>query len=242
MTEEQCSLIDAWQAHAREWIAWARRPGFDSYDVFHRDLFLPLVPPPGRLTVEVGCGEGRVCRDLEARGHRVLAVDLSPAMAQAAATHPDHPVPVVVADATVLPLPSASVDCVVSFMAMHDTDDMPAAVAEIGRVLAPGGRLVLAIVHPLNSAGDFTDTGGEQSGWPYVITGSYLEPARLHDTFSRDGLTMTFNGEHRPLQAYTEALYAAGLLIERLREPTTCEPARPWRRIPLFLHIVAVRP
>jgi hypothetical protein len=63
----------------------------------------------------------------------------------------------------------------------------------------------------------------------------------VRDTFSRDGLTMTFNAEHRPLQAYTEALAAAGLVIERLREPTNDDPAKPWCRIPLFLHIVAVK-
>jgi hypothetical protein len=31
-------------------------------------------------------------------------------------------------------------------------------------------------------------------------------------------------------------------LIERIREPTDPEPARPWRRIPMFLHILAVKP
>ena len=39
-----------------EWIAWARTPGHDSYEKFHRDAFLPLIPRPGRLTVDVGCG------------------------------------------------------------------------------------------------------------------------------------------------------------------------------------------
>jgi len=39
-----------------EWIAWAGTPGHDSYEKFHRDAFLPLIPRPGRLTVDVGCG------------------------------------------------------------------------------------------------------------------------------------------------------------------------------------------
>jgi hypothetical protein len=43
------------------------------------------------------------------------------------------------------------------------------------------------------------------------------------------------------LQAYTEALADAGLLIERLRKPADPDPSRSWRRIPMFLHIVAVR-
>jgi 2-polyprenyl-3-methyl-5-hydroxy-6-metoxy-1,4-benzoquinol methylase len=87
------SLGDHWDVQAGRWIAWARAPGHDSYWQFHREAFLPLVPVPGRLTVDIGCGEGRLSRDLQAAGHRVLAVDHSLAMARAAATHPAAPVP-----------------------------------------------------------------------------------------------------------------------------------------------------
>jgi hypothetical protein len=75
---------------------------------------------------------------------------------------------------------------------------------------------------------------------PFVVSGSYLQPSRNSDTFSRDGLTMTFNGAHRPIQDYTEALAGAGFVIERLREATNPDPARPWVRVPLFPHIVAI--
>jgi SAM-dependent methyltransferase len=236
VTDRELSLAQAWDSHAQEWIAWARAPGHDSYENFHRDLFLPLVPPPGRLTVDVGCGEGRVSRDLRGLGHRVLAVDRSPAMSRAAATHPSEPVPAMVADATRLPLPTGSADCAVAFMSLHDIDDMPAAVKEIARILAVGGHLVLATVHPINSAGEFAR---DEPDNPFVINGSYLHPGRNCDSFSRDGLTMTFNGAHRPIQAYTEALAEAGFVIERLREPTSPDPASNWVRIPLFLNIVA---
>jgi SAM-dependent methyltransferase len=237
--ESELALGEGWDRHAQEWIAWARS-GLDSYETFHRDAFLPLIPQPGRLTVDVGCGEGRVSRDLRCLGHRVLAFDLSLAMTRAAATHPKDPVPAAVADATRLPVATGAADCVVAFMSLHDIDQMPAAVGEIARILGPGGRLVLAIVHPINSAGRFT---GEQpdAERPFVIDGSYLRPARYVDTVSRDAMTVTFHGEHRPLQAYTEALADAGLVIERLREPTNPDLARPWHRVPLFLNIVAAR-
>jgi SAM-dependent methyltransferase len=230
-------LGEGWQRHADEWITWART-GLDSYDTFHRDAFLPLIPPPGRLTVDVGCGEGRVSRDLRALGHRVLAVDLSLAMTRAAATHPEHPVPAVVADATRLPLASVAADCAVAFMSLHDIDHMPAAIREIARILAVGGRLIIAIVHPINSAGHFTGDKADP-GRPFVIEGSYLKHERYVDTVASNGLTVTFHGEHRPLHAYTEALADAGFVIERLREPTNPDPAKPWHRVPLFLDIVA---
>ena len=52
------SLSDAWEREANAWIKWARAPGHDSYWRFHRDQFLAIVPPPGRLTLDLGCGEG----------------------------------------------------------------------------------------------------------------------------------------------------------------------------------------
>jgi SAM-dependent methyltransferase len=144
----------------------------------------------------------------------------------------------VVADATRMPLATGAADCAVAFMSLHDIDRMPAAIGEIARILAVGGHLVIAIVHPINSAGHFTGDKAD-AGRPFVIDGSYLQPERYVDTVTSDGLTVTFHGEHRPLQAYTEALAYAGLLIERLREPTNPDPAKPWHRVPLFLDIVA---
>lgn len=238
MTVPARPLGQAWDSHAGEWITWARLPGVDSYDQFHRDEFLSLIPGPGRLTVDVGCGEGRVSRDLQTMGHRVLAVDLSLAMSRAAATHPVAPVPAVVADAARLPLTTGAADCAVAFMSLHDIDHMSAAIQEIARILTVGGQLVMAIVHPINSAGSFTADKAD-AGRPFIITDSYLHPRRYVDAVTRDGLTVTFHGEHRPLQAYTEALTGAGFVIARLREPTNPDPAKPWRRVPLFLNIVA---
>jgi hypothetical protein len=52
---------------------------------------------------------------------------------------------------------------------------------------------------------------------------------------------MTFHSFHRPLADYSRALESAGLLIEAIREVTNEDPANRWHRIPLFLHLRAVR-
>src|SRR5438093_100084 len=108
------SLRDAWERHADQWAAWARTPGHDSYWRFHRRRFLGLLPPPGRLTLDVGCGEGRVGRDLVALGHTVVAVDASPTLARLAATHDASPLRVALADAARLPVRDACVDLAVA--------------------------------------------------------------------------------------------------------------------------------
>ena len=236
-------LREAWDAEAQAWIAWVRRPGNDSYDKFHRDQFLALVPPPGRLTVDLGCGEGRVARDLAARGHTVIGFDGSPALVEAARTFVP-PVDAKVADAAELPLAAASADLVVAFMLLHDVDDLDGVAREIARVLEPGGRLCLAVVHPNNSCGRFDDDAADA---PFRIDGSYLGRFDYSDRIERDGLAMSFHSRHRPMADYFAAFGAVGLRVETLREPpvpdlaATSPAAKRWQRIPLFMHMLARR-
>jgi SAM-dependent methyltransferase len=238
------SLRDAWEEHAEAFIAWAREPGHDSYWRFHRDAFLSLVPAAGRRTLDLGCGEGRLSRDLKARGHDVVGIDASPTMV-AAARDMDPEIETHLADAAALPFADGAFDCVAAFMSLQDVDDLRGAIRESARVLEPGGRLCVATVHPINSAGRFLS---DDPASPLVIEGSYLEPFRYEEKVERDGLEMTFISDHRPLQAYTEALADTGLLIERVREPAMPESgmvgerSRRWQRIPLFLHARAVKP
>jgi SAM-dependent methyltransferase len=230
------SMRRAWDEHAASWIRWARAPGHDTYWRFHRARFFELVPPPGRLTLDLGAGEGRVARDLRARGHRVVEIDGSPAMASASAAAGGL---AAVGDLASLPIAAGAADLAVAFMALQDVDDMPAALAEAGRVLVPDACLVLAIVHPINSAGGFEQdaTGGE----PFVIRHSYFVPRRFREDVERDGLSMRFVGEHRSLQDYACGLEAAGFTIEALREVTEPDPQDRWSRIPLFLDLRARR-
>ena len=235
------NLADSWEAQARQWIRWARQPGHDSYWQYHRDQFLELLPSPGRRTVDVGCGEGRLTRHLKEMGHSVIGIDASPSLV-AAAREMDPSMDIRIADATALPLDDASADLAIAFMSLHDVDAMPTAVREIARILEPGGKVCLAIVHPINSAGHFAQATADA---PFLIERDYLRPFQYSDTIERDGLTMTFHSLHRPLEAFFRALQEAGFLVEALREPSVPdhaiarEASRRWQRVPLFLHLRA---
>jgi SAM-dependent methyltransferase len=237
-------LATAWETSARGFIAWAREPGHDSYWLYHRDLFLELLPPPGRLTLDIGCGEGRLSRDLKTAGHTVFGIDASPTMVEHA-KEADPAIEVHLADAARLPFPTGFADLAVAFMSLQDIDDAGGAIREAGRVLEPGGRFCLAIVHPFASAGVFESAEPDA---PFVIEGSYLERRRYRDTVERDGFKVTFESEHRAISWYADALAAADFLIERLVEVPIPEKAvsaprnRRWQRLPLFLHIRALRP
>lgn len=237
---ERMDLSDAWEAEATRWVEWARRPDHDTYWKFHRDRFLELLPPPDGTLLDVGCGEGRLPRDLAARGYTVIGIDASPTLI-AAAREADPGGDYRVADGSALPLPDGSMGIVTAFMSLHDIDDMAGAVREMARVLIPRGRVCAAIVHPINSAGRFE---AQTPDADFVIRDSYFEQRRYADTVERDGLAMTFSSVHRPLQAIFGAFEAAGLLVERLIEiaDTTDPPGDRWQRLPLFLQLRAVKP
>jgi len=236
-TDRRMSLRRLWDAQSDNWIRWARAPGHDTYWRFHRDRFFELVPEPGRLTLDLGAGEGRVARDLRARGHRVVEIEGSHAMAVASAVlSGETPC---VADLARLPLAGACADLAIAFMSLQDVDDHRIALREIGTVVTPGGRLVMAIVHPINSAGRFEMASGGDP--PFVIRDSYFDTRRRADDIEHAGLAMRFEGEHRSLEAYGRALEDAGFVIEALREVGEPDPTNKWSRLPLFLDIRAVR-
>jgi SAM-dependent methyltransferase len=233
------SLREAWDRRAGEWARFARVRGHDHwYERLNLPAFLELLPPPGRATLDLGCGEGRLGAVLAGLGHRVTGVETSPALARLAREHHE----VVEADAAALPLPDGSFDLVLAFMSLHDMDDMGGAVREAGRVLAPGGRFCLALEHPLQKAGAWDDPDDPAS--PFRIGGSYLAERRFRAVVERDGVGMELEGIDRPLEAYARALEQAGLAIEALREPRPDQAfvrdrprAGKWLRIPIFLHL-----
>jgi SAM-dependent methyltransferase len=197
-----------WEAEAQHWAAWARAPEHDAY-WYYRDAFFALVPPAGRGTLEIGFGEGRVSRDLVARGHHVSGVDVSPTLARLA-READPKSRYVLADGAMLPFAAGAFDLVVAYNSLMDVDDMPAVCAEIARVLDPRGRLCVCVQHPVWDAGKFVGAGPEATfvGWSFSI------------------------------DDYARAFEAASFVIESLREPRpgpTAPPTTRGHRLPIFL-------
>jgi ubiquinone/menaquinone biosynthesis C-methylase UbiE len=100
----------------------------------------------GRDVLEIGAGSGSVAQQLLSSNPELAwtAIDLDPQMTAAAVTRlREFPnASAQTADATALPFPDASFDAVVSCLMLHHIIDWEAAVAEVARVLRPGGTFV----------------------------------------------------------------------------------------------------
>ncbi len=233
-----------WEKNAGDWAAWATTPGFDSYWSYS-PAFFELVPPPRGRTLEVACGEGRVSRDLAARGHHVVAIDSSSTLIRMA-REAEPSISCLQADAEALPFPDGVFDLAVFYNSLMDFDDMNAALDEGARVLKRGGALCASITHPLQDAGRFLEKSASS---PFLIEGSYLDERRAIDApMERDGRHMHFKGWAYPLESYSRALERNDLRIEALREPAAPNetlagnPAGArWQRIPVFLMWRAVK-
>jgi SAM-dependent methyltransferase len=131
------------------------------YDRLSRLLLGPLVKriaadvtavaPDGAQILEVGCGPGLLSLRLgRQHGFEVTGLDLDPAMIARARANADRPgngdqrrPSFLVGDVAALAFPDGSFDLVVSTLSMHHWADPAAGLAEIGRVLRPGGRALI---------------------------------------------------------------------------------------------------
>jgi SAM-dependent methyltransferase len=231
------ALHERWEEQAEAWARWARTPGHDAWHWrYNWPAFVELLPPAGRLTLDLGCGEGRGGIALRELGHRVIGIDAAETMVRLARATGAYEA-VYLSDAAALAVEDGAFDLVVAYMSLHDMDDLAGALGEAARVLEPGGRLCAAVVHPLSSA-----HLGSDDEIPY------FEPRQYTDVVARDGIEMAFHGVHRPLEDYFAALPAAGLSVEVVREPCPSDeqvaafPAfAKARRRPPFLHLIAAR-
>ena len=121
--------------------------------VWRRRAVTALDLGPGALVVDLACGTGDLCRELESAGMRPVGADLSFGMLLQARTA----APLVQADALALPLASESVDGFISGFALRNFVALGPVFAEMARVLRPGGRIALLDVaqpvHPVLRAG-----------------------------------------------------------------------------------------
>jgi SAM-dependent methyltransferase len=228
-----------WSRVAADWVAWARAPDHDAFWAYRAALAAFIGPGHG-AALDMGCGEGRVARELRTLGYQVTAADPVDALV-AAAAEAESARAYVLADATELPFQDGTFDLVVAYNVLMDIADVPGAVKEMRRVLRSAGQLVISIVHP------FTDRGrmvGSAMNARFVIRGTYFGRQRFDSVEQRHGLRMPFAGWSQPLEGYAAALEAAGLAITSLREPVPDlahggAHLQPWTRMPLFLWLKA---
>jgi SAM-dependent methyltransferase len=176
-----------------------------------------LLPDPAGLDVlDLGCGDGTLARALIGQGaRRVLGVDPSARMLALAARQPAPGVRYLRASAETLALPPASLDLVVSSLALHYVADYETLVGRVACWLRPGGRLVFSVEHPVCTARDpMTGWVAADGGTVWPVDDYASETARTQRWLGAD-----VTKHHRRLSTLVSGLLAAGLTLTGIDEP-----------------------
>ena len=161
----------------------------------------------GRRILDAGCGSGPLADSLRARGAVVSGFDVSAAMVDLARTRLGPDVDLRVADlADPLPYGDAEFDDVVASLVLHYLEDWSGPLAELRRVLEPGGRLFVVVNHPAAYAVVYPDA-------------DYFAVTRYSEDYVLDGQTVWLTFWHRPLHVMTDSFAAAGFRIVTVSEP-----------------------
>lgn len=197
---------EAWERGSHEWVERIRS-GMGGRVHAHDASLYALLPPPRGLALDVGCGEGRVTRELASRGYDVIGLDASEALVAAArAADPAGRYEVARIDA--LPVADGAAELVVCVNVLPHIHDLSGAARELARVLAAGGMLLIGTIHPIAHAGTYDEETGE---------------LRVRDYFDRELETVALgeyevHHERRTIEDYLRTLLGAGLALVDLRE------------------------
>lgn len=224
-----------WDHSAAAWIAeqgvdgdWGRR------HVLDRPMLARCRERGFRRALDLGCGEGRFCRLLQTLGITTVGIDPTAALIEHA-RRLDPRGDYHIAPAEALPLPAGSFDLVVSYLSLVDIEHLAPAIAEVHRVLAPGGTFLIANLQSFNTAADPVGWTQEPDGSRRFCIDHYLE--ERSNWIGWRGIEV--RNFHRPLETYMRTLLTAGFVLRHFAEPAPIgiddDKARRYRRAPNFL-------
>ncbi len=171
----------------------------------------------GRDVLEVGSGAGQCSRWVRAHGGRSYGLDLSHRQLLHSRRLDDATgvvVPSVLGTATALPFADMSFDVVFSsFGALQFVSEIDVAVAEVSRVLRPGGRFAFSITHPTRWM--FVDDPGEEG---LVASQSYWDRTAYVEVDDATG-EVSYVEHHRTLGDWVALLSEHGFALSTLLEP-----------------------
>jgi SAM-dependent methyltransferase len=226
---------NGWDASASAWIAEQGELGdFGRRAVLDRPMLARLERRRFEKALDVGCGEGRFCRMLAARGIAAIGIDPTAALL-AEARRRDPAGDYRAGRAERLDFEASSFDLVVSYLTLVDIADFRAAISEMARVLQPGGSVLVANLTSFNTAGQPRGWAAAGNEEPYFAIDHYMEERSIEVAW-RD---VRIINHHRPLAAYMRAFLGEGLELAWFDEPMPHqgEPHRIalHRRVPYFV-------
>jgi len=165
-------------------------------DLAERRALAQLIPSRGGRLVELGAGFGRLIELYEGY-ERVYLLDYARSMLDDARARLGDRATCVCADLYRLPFATRSLDTVVQVRVLHHVEDVPAAFAEVARVLATGGSYVLEFANKRNAKslarwalGRQDENPLDERPWEFVPLNWNFHPRHVEQELARAGLSV----------------------------------------------------
>ncbi len=209
--------VAIWDQHAQ----WWRETFSEGADIEYAEEIVPLVTrvfAARDRVLDLGCGEGQISRALHETNAsmRIFGLDPSNEQLQNARRGSAPEISFVQGAAERIPFADGSFDGVVCCLAIEHCEDVDLVLAEVARVLSPGGAFFLLINHPLYQGIGSGFVDDQILGEHYWRVGPYLEE---RVAFEEVDLGVTLPFAHRPLSRYINPLATRDLVLVEMFEP-----------------------
>ncbi|NBV77218.1 class I SAM-dependent methyltransferase [bacterium] len=227
-------------------------------DTYHAKVILPNLMRlvgrgNGKKALDIACGQGYFTRALGKNGFDAHGADIAPELIEQAQKYSNEHGQYTVAPAEKLPFSAHRFEVATCVLALQNIRDLPAAVTEAYRVLAPGGQFIAVLNHPAFRIPKHSSWGWDnEHRTQYRRLDAYMSESHadieMHPGKDKEVSTVSY---HRPLQVYIKTLVKAGFVVTGFEEwishkvsekgPRQGAEDKARKEFPFFLCLVATK-
>lgn len=214
MTQEE-HILQSWHTNAAAWTNAISQGAIESRRlVTNKAIVDAIVLQQPRTVLDVGCGEGWLCRALQEKGIETTGIDAIPALI-ASAQQAGRGSYEVCSYQDLLEgkfQPAASFDAIVFNFALFGDTLVRDVLKQLANYLSPGGKLIIQTLHPHTASVDQPYKTGWRNGSWAGFSDEFSDPAPWY---------------FRTMESWSELFMETGYMIHQLREPLHPDTGKP---------------
>ena len=208
-------ILDSWHSNAAAWTTAIEQQTIESRRLITNKSIVDAISEQNPSTVlDIGCGEGWLCRALADKGMKVWGVDAIPDLIKAAqskgkAEYAVYAYQDIIADAF---QPAQLFNVIVFNFALFGDELVKDLLSKLTSYLAPNGKLIIQTLHPHIACGDSPYISGWRNGSWVGFSTDFTDPAPWF---------------FRTLESWVSLFHETGYVLKEIKEPVHPNTGKP---------------